>query len=78
MSEENVDVFRRGADAANRADTEEFLRAVHPDLVFEPLRAATEGAYVGHDGIRRFWADTEETFELFQLETIPSVPLLFR
>jgi ketosteroid isomerase-like protein len=68
MSEENVDVFRRGADAANRGDAEEFLREVHPDGVFEPLRAATEGAYVGHDGIRRFWADTEETFELFQVD----------
>ena len=68
MSEENVDVFRRGAEAANRADTEEFSRMVDPDLVFEPLRAATEGAYVGHNGILRFWADTEETFELFQLD----------
>ena len=43
-------------------------RMVDPDLVFEPLRAATEGAYVGHNGIMRFWADTEETFELFQLD----------
>jgi hypothetical protein len=38
----------------------------HPEVVFEPQRAATEGSYVGHDGIRRFLIDTAETFDLFR------------
>jgi hypothetical protein len=31
---------------------------------FIPLRAATEGAYHGHDGLEAFIADMLETFEL--------------
>jgi hypothetical protein len=34
--------------------------------VFEPLRSQTEGAFVGHDGMRRFLADTAQTFEMFK------------
>jgi ketosteroid isomerase-like protein len=33
-----------------------------------PLRAATEGSFVGHEGLRRFLADTIEIFELLQLD----------
>jgi hypothetical protein len=32
----------------------------------EPLRTATEGTYVGHRGVRRFLADTAETFDIFR------------
>ena len=39
---------------------------VYEECVFEPLRSATEGAFVGHEGMRRFLADTAETFELFK------------
>jgi hypothetical protein len=38
----------------------------HPDVEFLPLRAATEGAYLGIAGIERFVADTEEIFEKFE------------
>jgi ketosteroid isomerase-like protein len=65
MSQENVEAFRRGADAISRGDVVDIPQLVHPDAVFEPLRSATEGAYVGHEGMRRFIADTEEMFELF-------------
>ena len=70
MSQENVELFRRGADALERGGFDDALieEIIDPDVVFEPLRAATEGTYVGHDGIMRFRADTEETFELFRLD----------
>ncbi len=32
MSQENVDVFKRAVEAANRSDTEAFLELVHPDV----------------------------------------------
>ena len=46
----NVDTFLRAADATNRGDADALLAVTHPDAVAEPIRAATEGAYVGHDG----------------------------
>jgi ketosteroid isomerase-like protein len=67
MSQVNVEAFRRGADAISRGDVVDIPQLVHPDAVFEPLRSATEGPYVGHEGMRRFIADTEEMFEVFQI-----------
>ena len=37
------------------------------EAVFEPLRSGTEGPFVGHEGMRRFIADTEEMFEIFEI-----------
>ena len=68
MSQENVETFRRGADAIERGDVEAALRLCHPDGVMQPLRAATEGAFVGLEGMRQFFADTAETFEIFRLD----------
>jgi hypothetical protein len=68
MSEENVDIFRRGADAINRGDPEAALEVVDPDLIFEPLRAGVQGAYRGLSGMREFLADTTESFDAFRLD----------
>jgi ketosteroid isomerase-like protein len=65
MSQHSIDTFRRAVDAIGRGDVS-IVEIVHPEVVFEPLRSATEGAFVGHDGVRRFIADTAETFELFE------------
>ena len=66
MAPEHVEVFLRGVDAINRLDATAVLEVVQEDSVFEPLRSATEGAFVGPEGMRRFLADTTETFELFK------------
>lgn len=66
MSQEIVDAFRRGTDAINRGDLD-IVEFIHPEVVFEPLRSRTEGAFVGHEGMRRFIADTEDMFEVFQV-----------
>jgi ketosteroid isomerase-like protein len=63
MSQEIVDAFRRGTDAINAGGLE--IESIHPEVVFEPLRSRTEGAFVGHDGMRRFIEDTHEMFEVF-------------
>jgi ketosteroid isomerase-like protein len=64
MSQEIVDVFQRGTEAINRGELD-IPAFVHPEVVFEPQRSRTEGAFVGHEGMRRFIADTEEMFEVF-------------
>lgn len=63
---DNIEVFLRGVDAINRLDVRVLLETVDEDTVFEPLRSGTEGAFVGPEGMRRFLADTAETFELFK------------
>ena len=55
------------ADAVNSGDTERVLACVDPEIRFEPLRAGTEGAFVGHEGMRRFLQDTQESFDLFRV-----------
>jgi len=62
----HIEAFLRGVDAINRLDATAALALTHEDGVFEPLRAQTEGAFVGQEGMRRFLADTAETFDLFK------------
>jgi ketosteroid isomerase-like protein len=66
VSEENVQVFRRIVEAINRGDVESACRLTTEDGVLIPLRAGTEGAYRGHDGIRAFFEDNAQTFEVFR------------
>ncbi len=68
MSQENVGTFRAGEDAINRGDLEAALELVDPEVVFEPLRAPVSGAYYGPDGIRKFFADTADSFDRFRVE----------
>ena len=66
MASDHLEAFLRGVDAINSGDGTVTLDLVDEETVFEPLRAATEGAYVGPEGMRRFLADTAETFDLFK------------
>jgi ketosteroid isomerase-like protein len=67
MSEENVDRFLEATEAFNRGDVERWLESFHPDAVLELRNAELEGEYSGHDGLRRFFAEFAETFEMFEL-----------
>jgi hypothetical protein len=53
VAEINVEAFVAGVGALVSGDVEAALVYMDPDVVFEPLRSATEGNYVDHDGIRR-------------------------
>ena len=66
MSQENVELFREGAEAIGRGDVEAVLDAVSEDIVWIAARSAVEGAYHGREGMRRFLADNAENFELFE------------
>ena len=67
MSQENVEASDRIVRAINRGDVEEVVRHSTEDFVMIAGRSAVEGSFVGHEGIRKFFADNAENFELFQL-----------
>jgi ketosteroid isomerase-like protein len=65
MSQENVEIVRRGFDAYNRRDVDGFL--AYLDQEFELHSAIIGGAdatvYRGHDGVRRWLADSDAGFD---------------
>lgn len=70
MSGESIEVVRRAIDAVNRRQIEEALGFIDPEA---ELRSAivggTEGnVYRGHDGFRRWFADSFESFEELRTE----------
>lgn len=65
MSRENVELLRETIDRWNRGEA--VLYAFHPDVEFLPRRVATEGIYRGLAGVERFFADTEQVFDRFEL-----------
>ena len=65
MSQENVETVRRALEATNRGDIEEVLTYIDPDgeLHSAIIGGAEGNVYRGHDGYRRWYAETEATFE---------------
>ena len=49
--------FGASAMPSIAADLEAAMAETRADVVFEPQRAATEGAYLGREGLRRWLAD---------------------
>jgi ketosteroid isomerase-like protein len=67
MSQENVEIVRRGFTAYNRGDTALFLELLDPDVVWIPFGAALEGrAYRGHDGVRQWLEGLLTDWEFFE------------
>ena len=56
MSQENVELHRRGFEAFNERDLDALLAALDEDVDIFPVLAAMEGGYHGHDGVRRWWS----------------------
>ncbi len=74
MSHEHVELVRTALTALDHRDVEAYLRVASPQIELVNPASEIEGAFVGHDGIRRFfseldaWADTS-----FQIEDIAAV-----
>jgi ketosteroid isomerase-like protein len=66
MSHANVVAFMRGSDAANRRDIEGLLAVLDPEVEWHPAMAALLGGeatvYRGHEGVRAWLHDQEESF----------------
>jgi ketosteroid isomerase-like protein len=65
MSQENLEIIRRGLDAFNRRDVNSFSELATDDFVWLPaLPGAVEGgSYEGRSGIRRYFAESQSTWE---------------
>ena len=71
MSEENVELYRRGIEAFNRRDLEAFLALADPDVVgISRVLAIESGSYRGHDGTREWWKDLLDVFSHFRIEVV--------
>ena len=72
MSDKNVQVFKRGADAYNRRDVEALLEELHPEIEWRPLLPVLlggEAAIVrGHEDVRQGMRDLEEAFAELRAE----------
>ena len=59
MSAENVESFKRGAEASNRGDIEAQLEDLDPDVEWSPafpvLLGGEARVYRGHDGVREMF-----------------------
>jgi ketosteroid isomerase-like protein len=63
MSEQNVELSRRAMDAFNAHDAETFTALFDPSIEVHSVFAAIGGAvYHGHDGVRTWLRELEETW----------------
>jgi ketosteroid isomerase-like protein len=64
----NTERFLEGAKAFTSGEDDAVVEFIDEEIEFEPLRAATEGTFRGHDGVREFLKDTRESFDRFELD----------
>ena len=80
MSQENVDLTRAMADAFNRRDWAAFVALTDEKIDVESRLVAMEGAFHGHEGLRRWWdaflgAFPDYTIEIDELRDLGDVTL---
>jgi ketosteroid isomerase-like protein len=70
MSEENVELVRRGHETFNGRDLDGYLALHDVDVEFTPYERAVEGLgpYRGHEDVRRWWDEALEVVPDFQVE----------
>jgi len=70
MSQEDVEMVRRALEAFPRGDMEEMLSFMDPEgELHSAIVGGAEGnVYRGHEGFRRWYADSFESFEELQNE----------
>ena len=70
MSQENVELVRRGHDAFNERDLDAYLATHDPQIEFTPYERAIEGLgpYYGHQDVRRWWREAFEVLPDFKVE----------
>jgi ketosteroid isomerase-like protein len=70
MSQENIEVVRRGLDAFNRRDLKAALALWSPDgeVDWSRSKGPLKGVYRGHHGLESFWNEFWSTFETVEIE----------
>jgi hypothetical protein len=62
VSEGNIELHRRAIEAYNAYDVEAFIAIADPSIEFHSLSSEIGGVYRGHDGLRQFLVDIEDTW----------------
>jgi ketosteroid isomerase-like protein len=65
MSSEHVELVQRADEAMRRGDVEALIGMCTADVLVLPARSALHGGYSGAAGVRKFFVDNAETFEVF-------------
>jgi ketosteroid isomerase-like protein len=70
MSQENVEVVHRAVDAVARQDVSCLIELTEPDIEWHSFLAqlAEGGAYLGHDGMRRYVEDLGDAWEFLRTQ----------
>ena len=72
MTQENVELVRRWAQAFNERDMKTLDDLTGPDFEFVPYLATLMEAtvYRGHDGLREYFADADAAWETIQVRLV--------
>jgi ketosteroid isomerase-like protein len=70
MSQENVELAYRAAEAFNRRDLDAFLALMDDDVEVISRIIVLEGGLRGHDGVRRWWQNWLDTWPDYEVEVI--------
>jgi uncharacterized protein len=69
MSQENVEIVRRGHEAFREAGEEAIFEYLHPDIDLTPVAELLDSeTYHGHKGVRRYFQTMREAFGDFGWE----------
>jgi ketosteroid isomerase-like protein len=70
MSQENVELLKRGLEAFARGDIAAVLELLAPDvdITSDALGLSGGGSYLGHDGFVRATRETLEAFEDYRID----------
>jgi len=67
VSQENVEIVRGIARAVSDGDVDYVIRHTTEDIVMFVARSSVEGPFVGHDGVRGWFADNRQNFDVYRL-----------
>jgi ketosteroid isomerase-like protein len=68
MEGDSDEPVRRFAAAISRGDVDDALSACHPEIEFFSMLAVDVRAYVGHEGIRRYFDDIASAWEEWRVD----------
>ena len=74
MSQENVELARRGYEAFARRDLDAVFELFDPEIeAHDPPEMPDAAVHRGHDAVRRDWQQTYELFEDFTIESTETI-----
>lgn len=62
MSQQNVELTRRGLEAFNSRDVDAAIALCDPNIELHSALSEIGGVYRGHDGLRRYFRDLEDAW----------------